>query len=63
MKAAYNWLAARDGYAVTLVGAGVGAAVAFGAQLSAEQTVAIMTFASGLLAFVLGRPVKYPPEG
>jgi uncharacterized membrane protein len=63
MKAAYNWLAARDGYVVTVVGALLGTAMAFGVEFSAEQTVSIVTAVTALVSLILGRPVKYPPAG
>lgn len=58
MKNWYAWLSERDGYVVTFVAASLGAAMAFGVQLSAEQTVAITTVITSALAVILGRPVK-----
>lgn len=58
MKAVYDWLSERDGYVVAAVSAVLGVFVAFGMQLTAEQSVGITGAVGALLALVLGRPVK-----
>lgn len=60
MKNWYAWLSERDGYVVTFVAASLGALMAFGVQLSAEQTVAVTTVVTAGLAVILGRPVPPP---
>lgn len=60
MKNWYAWLSERDGYVVTFVAATLGALMAFGIQMSAEQTVSITTVVTAGLAMVLGRPVQPP---
>lgn len=54
----YEWLSERDGYVVTFVAAVLGALMAFGIQLSAEQTVGITTVVTAGIAMILGRPVN-----